>query len=313
MKTSVYTKSDVVVAPFCILMIVLTAGAASQVNRDLMLRRTCASNLSSLGKAMLIYANDYDDELPKAGLRNNTWVPTLPNWMGGTRRQAYGITRNGSAKVTTTSSLYLLVKYAEAPVERFVCPAEPDTTPFKLDQVREPLVVGIELIDVWDFGGRYNAAHNPSTHCSYAYHMPFGRYALTVSNDPGVAVLADRNPWMDPNRVADPNVGWARFDPSASDPNKVRIGNSDAHQRDGQNVLYLDTHVSFQKRPNCGIDDDNIYTIASDTSEAGRMKGRPPRVYNQIEPLNRRDSMLVQEVGFDVPPIAPAPTKENGQ
>ncbi len=313
MRTKGYTKSDVVVAPFCVLLIALVAGAASHANREQMWRQTCAKNLSSLGKAMLIYANDYDDELPKAGLRrNNTWVPTLPNWAARSRRDAYETTRNG-AKVTTTSSLYLLVKYAEVPVERFVCPAEPDTTPFKLDQVREPLPAGIELIDVWDFGGRYDDANNPSKHCSYAYHMPFGQYALTIANAPDMPVLADRNPWMNPNRVTDPEDGWAQFDPSASDPNKVRIGNSEAHQRNGQNVSSLDTRVSFHKRPTCGINDDNIYSIASDTSNAGRMKGRAPRVYDPTPPLNRRDSMLVQEVGFNVPRPTPPATQNNGQ
>ncbi len=315
MRTKVHTKSDLIVAPFCVLLIVLVAGAASQSNRDQMLRRTCAKNLSSLGRAMLVYANDYEDELPKAGARTNEWVPTLPNWAGLDRRRAYGFTRDGSsykAKVTTTSSLYLLVKYAEVPVERFVCPAEPDTTPFKLDQVPEPLPVGVELIDLWDFGGRHDAANNPSKHCSYAYHMPFGAYGLTTSNEPGMVVLADRNPWMNPNRVADPNAGWARFDPSASDPNQARLGNSEAHQCDGQNVLYLDTHVSFQTRPTCGIDDDNIYSVASDMTETGRMKGRAPRVYDPTPPLNRRDSMLVQEVGFNVPASAPSATEKSG-
>jgi len=30
-------------------------------------RMTCGTNLSGIGKAMLIYANDYEDELPRAG------------------------------------------------------------------------------------------------------------------------------------------------------------------------------------------------------------------------------------------------------
>ncbi len=32
------------------------------------------ANISGLGKAMLIYANDYEDELPRSGGRNCTWV-----------------------------------------------------------------------------------------------------------------------------------------------------------------------------------------------------------------------------------------------
>jgi len=71
-------------------------------------------------------------------------------------------------------------------------------------------------------------------------------------------------------------------------------------------------HVRFQNRPTCGVDDDNIYTIASDASKAGRAKGRRPKVYDPAEPLNRRDSMLVQEVAYDVPTPAPGTAEQGG-
>jgi hypothetical protein len=307
------TRRDIIVAVLSVVMIVLTAGAVSESNRDAMFRQRCASNLSSLGKAVQVYANDYLDEFPKAGFRRNEWAPTLPNWAGRHRQEAYGMTRDRSdyvGKVTATSSLYLLVKYEEAKMDWFVCPGEPDTTPFDLRRVPEELPGGFEFIDAWDFGGRYNARDNPSTHCSYAYHIPFGRYALIPANDLRMAVMADRNPWMDPNRVADPNAGWARFDPSAPDSDETRIGNSDAHERAGQNVLFADSHVRFQKRPTCGIDNDNIYTLASDTTEAGRAKGRRPQVYDPTQPLNHRDSMLVQEVAYDIASSAPEAPEE---
>ena len=312
------TKKDVIIAVCCIVLIVLTAGAVRQSNRDAMFRQRCASNLSSLGKAMQIYANDYEDELPKAGSRRrNEWAPTLPNWAPqgrGSRSEAYGMTRENSytGSVTATSSLYLLVKYSEVKVDQVVCPGEADTTPLNLRRVPEKLPEGFELIDAWDFGGRYNAQNNPSRHCSYAYHMPFGRYSLTMANDLKMAVMADRNPWMDPNRLADPDVGWARFDPSASDSDGARIGNSDAHGRQGQNVLFLDGHVRFHEGPTCGVDNDNIYTIASDITELGSAKGRQPQVYDPTQPLNRRDSMLVQEVAFDIPISAPGTPEGDG-
>ncbi|MBN2130125.1 MAG: hypothetical protein JW741_11545 [Sedimentisphaerales bacterium] len=315
MRAASYTRKDVVVGILCAVLIVMTAGAVSESRSKLTLRRRCARNLSGLGKAVLIYANDYEDELPKAGLRNsNQWVPKLPNWAARNRWEAYGVNPGDAtrtAKVTTTSSLYLLVKYAEVTPKLFVCRAEPGTTPFSLAKVPEELPEGFELIEAWDFGGRYDDVNNPSRHCSYAYHIPFGPYALQTSCEPGMAVLADRNPWMDPKRADDPKLGWARFDPSASDPNRVRIGNSDAHKRAGQNVLFLDCHVSFEKRPACGIEDDNIYSTALDSTVAGRTKGRKPRVYDATAPLNRRDSMLVQEVGYNVPMPKPGAPQDS--
>jgi len=304
MRTNLHTKSDVIVTGFCVAMLILIVGAASRTQRERMFRQRCAANLSSLGKAMQVYVNDYLDELPKAGSkRGNKWVPTLPNWASRNRYGAYGVTRENSytGSVTATSSLYLLVKYEEAKMSWFVCPSEPDTTPLDLKRVPEELPKTFEFIDAWDFGGRYDARNNPSTHCSYAYHMPFGRYSLTMASPLGMPVLADRNPWMDPNRVADPNEGWARFDPSASDSEGTRIGNSDAHRREGQNVLFLDGSVIFHRRPTCGLDNDNIYSIAADATKAGRAKGRRPQVYGSTESLSRRDSALVQETPYDIP------------
>ena len=47
--------------------------------RQIAFRMVCGTNLSGIGKAMLIYANDYEDELPRAGGRNSTWSKNIPN------------------------------------------------------------------------------------------------------------------------------------------------------------------------------------------------------------------------------------------
>ena len=70
----------------------------------------------------------------------------------------------------------------------------------------------------------------------------------------------------------------------------VRAGNSLSHQEDGQNVLFLDTHVAFEKRPDCGINDDNIYTFW-DGGDIRR--GGMPTVGS--EPQDRQDSLLVHD------------------
>jgi prepilin-type processing-associated H-X9-DG protein len=295
------TRCDMIVAALCVVVAVMTAGAVSQLGTEEAFRQTCSKNLSFFGKVWPIYANDYEDELPKAGLRKNQWVPTLPNWMARSRSEAYAIDpTGGTAKTTVTSSLYLLVKYVEAKAGWFVCPSERDTREFKLSDAREKVREGFELISAWDFGGRYDDRNNPSRHCSYSYHMPFDRYALIKANDAGMAVMADRNPWIDPNHVSHATLGWTQFTAAlqSGDPNQIRIGNSDAHQRDGQNVLFMDGHVAFQTRPTCGVDGDNIYTIAPSKSQADASQEAPPRPYSSARPAHRRDSVLVQELPF---------------
>jgi len=59
----------VVIAIIALLMGILMP-ALSRV-RQLAFRMVCGTNLSGIGKAMLIYANDYEDELPRAGGRDS--------------------------------------------------------------------------------------------------------------------------------------------------------------------------------------------------------------------------------------------------
>ena len=69
----------VVIAIIALLMGILMP-ALSRV-RQIAFRLICGTNLSGIGKAMLIYSNDYEDEFPKAGGRRNLWTDSL----GGNR------------------------------------------------------------------------------------------------------------------------------------------------------------------------------------------------------------------------------------
>ena len=119
--------------------------------------------------------------------------------------------------------------------------------------------------------------------------MPFGLYALTTSSEPGMAVAADRNPWQDSPGASAKDIPIPFYHPDGG-VSSVRAGNSVSHQEDGQNVLYLDSHVAFEKRPFCGIHDDNIYTFW----DGGDIRcGAMPTLGSQ--PQNREDSLLVHD------------------
>jgi hypothetical protein len=259
---------------------------ATQMSRFEEYRIQCATNLSHLGRAMLIYANDYDDELPRSGGRNSTWVPIIPDWSAYNRYSAYGLSADGSGGSANISScFYLLVKYAEVTPGTFICPGDAGTTEFQLSDM-----AGFrQLLDLWDFGPE------PSKHCSYAYHMPFGFYALTTSSEPGMAVAADRNPWMSsPAAAAKQYPG--PFHPDGLDEHK-KYANAIAHEEEGQNVLFLDTHVGFEERSFCGINDDNIYTYW----DGGDIRVGAPPVLGSM-PADRMDSLLVHD------PVTPGST-----
>ena len=200
----------------------------------------------------------------------------------------------GSASIN--ASLYLLVKYYQMLPRIFVCKGDQGTTEFKLSSLIG-MIPNFELSDAWDFG----PLSESFKHCSYAYHTPYNLYALNTSLDPNLAVAADRNPWiMSP--ASAPGT-WADFRPDIAYPGGGTVGNSEqacrgnsiTHQRDGQNVLFLDGRVAFEKRAYCGVDKDNIYTISCDL-----YRGDPYGI--GVAPpgpacvtMNPKDSLLVHD------------------
>ncbi|MBN1806459.1 MAG: prepilin-type N-terminal cleavage/methylation domain-containing protein [Sedimentisphaerales bacterium] len=274
----------VVIAIIALLMGILMPALARV--RQIAFRMVCGTNLSGIGKAMLIYSNDYDDEFPRAGGRDSTWSNGVPSFMADNRFAAYGLGADGSGgSASITSCFYLLVKYAEVTPKSFICKGDSGTTEFK---PADYAAGDRELIDLWDFGTQGNA----NKHCSYSYHMPFGLYALTTSSEPGMAVAADRNPWIDSPAAEGKDSGrFSEFNPTGG-KEYVNIGNAIAHQEDGQNVLFMDNHVNFEKNSFCGINDDNIYTYMDGTNEL--RKGIIP-VAGTSEPVDRLDSLLVND------------------
>lgn len=136
---------------------------------------------------------------------------------------------------------------------------------------------------------------------------------ITATSDPAAPVCADRNPYFDRN--ANPDGGNTGYldgvngdgDPSEwvvdpitdkgyiSDPD--RTGNAAAHQRDGQNVLFNDSHVGFMLLPNCGINNDNIWKYQTEDTQRGIELGEiaPPYQVGNWGPANDKDAWLVNE------------------
>jgi len=285
----------VVIAIIALLMGILMPALARV--RAIAFRMVCGSTLSGIGKAMIIYANDYEDEFPRAGLKGNKLALTtlINDWAAADRETAFS-TRN----VTVSSCFYLLIKYTEVTPKSFICKGDTGTSEFKLSEsgLTAAQLALLELVNLWDFGGP--PSDNPAKHCSYSYHQPLPsavdtayNYALTTSSDPGMAVAADRNPWL---TTAGGN--WANFKvPEESGTVEQQIeGNSASHGKEGQNVLFMDSHVYFEKRAYCGVNDDNIYTSWSALTNPTptQMKhGNAPPPTGTFAPVKKADSLLL--------------------
>jgi hypothetical protein len=106
-----------------------------------------------------------------------------------------------------------------------------------------------------------------------------------------MAVAADRNPWLDPYTDTT-GFKWGDFTKTGppEDIKRYQKGNSGPHQREGQNVLFMDCHVYFQKESYCGVNQDNIYTFWNGPDI---QQGAPPVIGSR--PKDKLDSLLVND------------------
>jgi prepilin-type N-terminal cleavage/methylation domain-containing protein len=269
----------VVIAIIALLMGILMPALARV--RQIAFRMVCGTNLSGIGKAMLIYANDYSDSLPRAGGRNSVYgTPVV--WDAANRIQAYGCNADGTGgKATITASFYLLVKYAEVTPKSFICKGDTGVSEFEPGN-------NMDMTLLWDFGPTTEAA----SHCSYSLQQPYSQYALSTTSDPGMCIAADPNPWLgDRDQSVFTGTGLGTFQLQGG-KEYTKMGNTINHQDEGQNVLFLDSHVNFEGVSFCGVNEDNIYTLAT---AAEVRKGIRPTASN-IAPFNRSDNLLLSDI-----------------
>lgn len=259
----------VVIVP---LLLALAPSTLSRA-RELSKRMVCSVNLKGVGTSGKVYAEQHDGRwmLPPyfrqsedLGVdyvcEDNTthdWPSARDDGEIGWHRQ-YVSTSDpqgqgmGSRAVSVTRAYWMLVRSGDITLKQFVCPSTGDTP----DET--------ENADLYyDFLGY--------AHISYGYQVPFGpRYTKPREGmDSRQVVAADKGPfYLEKSR---PEWDKAGEDPPIrleDSPRAWRPFNSFNHgglaNGEGQNCLYADGRVVFQRIPVVGVDDDNIYTLMSD-------------------------------------------------
>jgi prepilin-type N-terminal cleavage/methylation domain-containing protein/prepilin-type processing-associated H-X9-DG protein len=232
-------------------------------------RVKCASNLRQIGQAILLYTNDSKGPYPRtfystaatsAGPTNlsvngngNYPTPADSSWTDPFQQ---GTT--GGAINNVPQALYLLMRTEDNTSGVFVCPssnATPDT-----------------------FGGGTNTAlsqinfTNIQTNLSYSYANPYpdtgalgSGFKMVAGIEPTFAVAADINPGTTASNGNDAVMAGTTAPgnitiTTSSATSFLRMGNSNNHGKDGQNVLFGDGHVEFDNNIFVGTSRDNIYT-----------------------------------------------------
>ena len=225
-------------------------------------RVKCASNLKQIGQAMLLYSNENNGAYPRTMYSAGNSVDCSNNGYSATDPFANQGTTVPPAWATSwfnnvPSCLFLLLRTEDITSQVFNCPSSSATPD--------------------NFGGGTLSALNRcnfstqqvASVLSYSYADPFpstgaaaSGFKMNTSMDPAFAIAADINPGTFSSNGGDNVIAVS----TSSSSQQARYGNSNNHNKDGQNILFADGHVEFDNNCFQGINHDNIYTYNLATS-----------------------------------------------
>jgi len=283
----------VVVAIIALLISILLPSLARA--RELAKRTACAANLSGIGKALATYANENEQRWPivahteftGATYSGLTSVSHVQN-TGTNRTTNSALQANIQNQVSVARSFWMLVRDGATAPKQFVCPSSSTDSTAADDNP--------ELY--FDFpGGKY---------LSYGMQVPYAPVAkpsMDMADPSRMAGAADKGPYSGPLEgyggtapspidppstltIDSPADDWAKY----NSPNHGGSG-----QGEGQNVLYVDTHAEFVKKPIEVVGNDNIYTRwgAANPTLAQKIGGKGvDSSVRQIGPWGETDSLI---------------------
>lgn len=294
---------------------------------ELAMRAVCGSNLRGIGQALSMFQNDNDDALPFHYFQRAPYDPERPNfhgvtWIGTMASHAdLKISQKTSpdfspSKGHPSRTLFALIEAGNATTGQFICPSVGGS---RNDPGEDELVnFGPDAdngMECTAFPGRNRFDFHGYKALSFGVRLPYGPGPAPSKKPaalPANTVMgADKGPFFEAGgeglsgtrTIQDratkvrfptdwqrlsatqlrelPNASWSKF-------------NSRNHNGDGQNVLYMDSHVEFQRRPIVGAGGDNIYTFTRRPEDAAaRMLGEIPSDAPLEGPSSNSDSYIV--------------------
>lgn len=222
-------------------------------------RAVCSTRLEDIGGAAIGYASSNDESLPFRADGSTIWTYV------GRSHMAY--------RPPTTSSLcnsrvwYMLVVEGMLSPADFVCPADPTGSGIVADGGAYDFDPGDRSFRPLSYGLQISLSSHTT---SYVPNNPKMCKAVTLMHNTALAIAADSSGRAVTDANDTPRYGLTKWSHAgywkidrnpavALNPNNADLMNSPNHDGKGQNVLYLDRHISWEESPYCGIDGDLIY------------------------------------------------------
>jgi prepilin-type N-terminal cleavage/methylation domain-containing protein/prepilin-type processing-associated H-X9-DG protein len=252
----------VVVAIIAVLIAILlpSLGKAREASRT----GLCASNLSDIGKAMMTYATQEARfplvPPPNKASRFGNFPLEMPGIAGAIAPNdpiTFSYTNTGALGTAVypemgqpMANLWMLMLWDNRISPKiFVCPSDP-SSPVPSSLTYQLTSGQVTYLNFGMVGGSRNVLT-----FSYAFLYPWAG-----PNNP--VPVAGWRPSAKPTVVLGADIGPSKSIPT-DDPTGAAgsvLSNSKNHAGRGQNVLFADSHVSFEPRNDVGPAGDNIYT-----------------------------------------------------
>ena len=245
----------VVVSIIALLVAIMIPSLSDARNQTL--RVKCSANLHGLGLAMDVYAyNEPDHGFPRAVYRvgQNLQLDNSGYMVSDTFGNSGYVGDNN-----VPAAMFLLMKTAPLQPKLFICPSTQARAGFSSGEH-----ANIQESSNWEL-----IPDNLSYSLATPYPSAAGASAGFQWREPIDATFAlagDMNPGTRGGTNPANNVMGPGHNASAGE---LAAANSNNHQNKGQNVLFGDFHVSFEKTPYCGARHegtgirDNIFTAGA--------------------------------------------------
>jgi prepilin-type N-terminal cleavage/methylation domain-containing protein len=251
----------VVVAIIALLIAILLPSLAKA--RELANRSACAANIRGILNSEAIYAASNNEQFSIVAAPATSWAYLLSSSAAGPQTNAdkaisdYYKTTAPTMPGSVTANLWVMVLQGMSP-KLFIC---------KSDQFAQ---APAQTIDTTATPLWYENFQNDYQY-SYGFAYPWSSTVSTSGANVGawwknttqasLGLIADMGP------VNGQGQNPASNTTTGTGTGGSKAWNSPNHQLDGQNVGYGDVHVDYQKRPDVGMANDNLWT-----SGAGQAK-----------------------------------------
>lgn len=262
--------------------------------REAAKRAACASNLKQTYTGMYTYSGDYSGAFPTTGSDTITSIvgekSMNPNLVANTTAKPTDEDSDlptSNTKVTVSMMMWKLVRAEIAQPELFLCPSSAQAG--QKVATRDGTAVDPSPSLFIDFPYYASITTSPSTtasassNISYSFVQPYSTFTGTKGSwdmwaadiDPRIIIGADQNDGANP--IAGTPTTTNDYSTISLNDLKQNV-NSKNHTGDGQNCMYGDGHISFEKTAYVGIGKDNIYTSRNGASLTGGSVSSTPGV-----------------------------------